>query len=124
MRGPTRKEITLFDTIILTEEIRDLDGKIIGCRYIDHNWIFQKVRNDRNYPNRSKVVEGNWIILLYLHDVLLCSSSDKKKIHFDVTDKIRALEDPAARQHLLTLLDTAKNNIELTVSVSELRLAE
>ena len=47
-----------------------------------------------------------------------------KKTHFDVTDKIRALEDPAARQHLLTLLDTAKNNIELAVSVSELRLAE
>ena len=53
-----------YATVVLQtdnyDKIRDLDGKIISCRYvIDTIWIFQKVRNDRKQPNSKSTVEGN-----------------------------------------------------------------
>ena len=58
--GPYRQEM-LFDSILLNDEIRDLDDKVIDCLYVDHSWIFHKVRNDRKHPNGRQTVESNFI---------------------------------------------------------------
>ena len=65
--GPYRKEVK-YDTIALTDELRKLDGEIIDCRYVDHSWIFMKLRQDRKHPNGKRSVDGkrklfNFIII-------------------------------------------------------------
>ena len=53
--GPYNQEIK-HDTITLTGELRKLDGEIVDCRYVDHHWIFIKVRTDRKHPNGKRCV--------------------------------------------------------------------
>lgn len=53
--GPHRTEI-YFATIALTKEIRDLDGRIIECRFADRQWIFVRQRNDRHHPNGRNAI--------------------------------------------------------------------
>lgn len=62
--GPGMKEIC-FDTIALTDEIIQYDGCIIACKYIDHQWIFKRVRRDRSHPNGRRTVEGIKYIMIF-----------------------------------------------------------
>ena len=48
-----------FDVIKLTDELRELDGRIIDCIYKDNQWVFQRLRHDRKSPNNRKAVESN-----------------------------------------------------------------
>ncbi len=48
-----------FAMIKLTDEIRELDGRIIDCHYVDNQcWVFSKLRDDRKYPNVKLVIES------------------------------------------------------------------
>jgi hypothetical protein len=48
-----------FALIKLTDEIRELDGRIIDCHYVDNQcWVFSKLRDDRKYPNVKPVIES------------------------------------------------------------------
>ncbi len=40
-----------FALIKLTDEIRELNDRIIDCYYVDNQWVFKKLRNDRQHPN-------------------------------------------------------------------------
>ena len=55
--GPRRREIE-FDTINLTPELMEMDGKIIECHRIDNQWIFHHLRTDRTHPNGRRSVTG------------------------------------------------------------------
>ena len=58
--GPWPNNTTAkFDDIQLTDELRKLDGRIIDCIYVDNQWVFQKLRNDRKHPNVRQAAEGN-----------------------------------------------------------------
>ena len=58
--GPWPNNTTAkFDDIQLTDELRKLDGRIIDCIYVDNQWVFQKLRNDRKHPNRREAAESN-----------------------------------------------------------------
>ncbi len=48
-----------FDVIKLTDELRELDGRIIDCIYKDNQWVFQRLRHDRKSPNNRKAAESN-----------------------------------------------------------------
>lgn len=52
------RKYQVYDTIAVTDEIRELDGHIIDCDYVDHQWIFKEVRHDRKHPNGRKAVDG------------------------------------------------------------------
>jgi hypothetical protein len=67
--GPRQSEIK-YGTIFLTEEIKKLDGRIITCRYFDHQWIFCAQRHDRNHPNGRRAIKGTTISPL--HFILNC----------------------------------------------------
>ena len=45
-----------YAPIALTDETRELDGRIIDCRYVDGRWVFQKLRHDRQHPNGLNAV--------------------------------------------------------------------
>jgi len=38
-----------------TDELRRLDGFIIEGHYVYHNWVFDRIRNDRIHPNGLKL---------------------------------------------------------------------
>ncbi|KAK4023699.1 hypothetical protein OUZ56_009098 [Daphnia magna] len=58
MFGRSCAEIKWDETIPLTDEIRNLDGCIVDCRYVDQRWMFVKQRFDRNIPNGKRALEG------------------------------------------------------------------
>lgn len=58
--GVLRKKIGLlfvggleapFDKIKLTRELKDLDNKIIECKYENNAWVFMRERTDKSFPN-------------------------------------------------------------------------
>ncbi|KAI9556339.1 hypothetical protein GHT06_018913 [Daphnia sinensis] len=77
--GPNRTEVK-WETILLTDEIRNLDGRIVDCIYEDHHWVFVKERPDRIHPNGRG----------------------------SLSRKIRALEQPVSREFLVTTLSKCR----------------
>lgn len=55
--GPGRIEMK-YTTIDLTDDLKKMNGSIIECRYVDHHWIFVRLRNDRKHPNGRRTVIG------------------------------------------------------------------
>ena len=60
--GPGRRDMK-YDTINLTPEMKEMDGEIIECRRVDHQWIFDHLRTDRTHPNGRRAVNGIFISL-------------------------------------------------------------
>ena len=65
--GPNRFELK-YDTITLTDQLREMNDKIIECRRVDNQWIFHYLCTDRRHPNRSKALQGKIVfdLLFYL----------------------------------------------------------
>jgi len=61
--GGTGKSMDEYCEINLTEEIQEFDGKIIDCKYADNQWIFVKVRNDRQHPNGRRTVVSKYLFV-------------------------------------------------------------
>lgn len=40
-----------FGQIKLTKELRELDNKIIECKYENNAWVFMRERTDKSFPN-------------------------------------------------------------------------
>ncbi len=55
-----------FGSIALTDEIRELDGRIIDCYYVDNQWVFKKLRNDREHPNGRIAVTSKQMFAICL----------------------------------------------------------
>lgn len=63
-KGPQREEFK-HATIKLTEKLRCMDGSIIVCHYVDHNWVFVRLRKDSDLPNGKNAFEGNASFKIY-----------------------------------------------------------
>lgn len=59
LKGPERKEVK-HGTIDLTEDLRNMDGSIIECRFVDDRWMFVRIRNDSELPNGKHAIEGKF----------------------------------------------------------------
>lgn len=35
----------------LTKELKELNGKIVECKFENNNWVFMRERIDKSYPN-------------------------------------------------------------------------
>ena len=68
--GPGRREMK-FDTMNLTSEMKEMDGKIIECRRADHQWIFDHETTDRSHPNGRRAVNGKTTLHSIQVDLLL-----------------------------------------------------
>lgn len=55
----SQREEVKHGSIKLTEELRNMDSSIIVCRYVDHHWVFVRLRNDSDIPNGQNALEGN-----------------------------------------------------------------
>ena len=67
--GPGRRKIK-YDTINVTPEMKKMDGEIIECRRVDHQWIFDHLRIDRTHPNGRRTVNGNCISFVYYLQIM------------------------------------------------------
>ena len=63
--GPNRMEIN-FASIALTDELRQLNGRIIGCTYVDNQWVFARGRHDREHPNGRIAIESIYRLIMLL----------------------------------------------------------
>ena len=56
--GPKAIEVPQATLALTQGEMKELDGRIVDCRYVDHQWILTNVRNDRSHPNSKKCALG------------------------------------------------------------------
>lgn len=47
-----------FGYIRLTKDIKELDNKIIECKFENNQWVFMRERTDKSFPNHYKTVEA------------------------------------------------------------------
>jgi hypothetical protein len=59
-----------FASIKLTDEIRELNDRIIDCYYFDNQWVFKKLRNDRQHPNGRIAVTSKQTVYSWFVSVL------------------------------------------------------
>lgn len=99
MFGRSCAEIKWDETILLTDEIRNLDGCIVDCRYVDQRWMFVKQRFDRNIPNGKRALEGMLYRISLIRQIFRFLFSD---CHLG---KLHALKHPVSRNLLLETLE-------------------
>jgi len=78
-KGSQREE-SKYATIKLTEKFRCMDGSIIVCRYVDHHWVFVRLRNDSDLPNGKNALEGNASFSFYYDFIIKLFCSLQRKI--------------------------------------------
>lgn len=50
-----------------TNALKDLDGKIVECKYENNQWKFMRERTDKSYPNSLNTAKGERLFC-----VLMC----------------------------------------------------
>ena len=55
---PVANTEKVYSTITLTDQLKEMNNKIIECHWVDNQWIFHDIRPDRLRPNAEKTVEG------------------------------------------------------------------
>ena len=91
------KEI-LYDKTNITDETREMDGLIADYRYVNPQWIFIALRNDRKHPNGKNTLKRIVYTICFNHKYF-----NLKKIEtgFLRTGKMVAFNKPVTRQVLL-----------------------
>lgn len=54
-----------FSTIKLTKELKELNNKIIECKYENNQWMFMRERTDKSFPNSFTTAVGKYIVFYY-----------------------------------------------------------
>lgn len=49
---------TPFAEMPFKNALKDLDKKIIECKYESNKWVFMRVRTDKSYPNAYTTAVG------------------------------------------------------------------
>ena len=52
---------TQFASIKYSKTLKDLDNKIIECKYENNQWVFMRERTDKSYPNSYNTAMGELI---------------------------------------------------------------
>lgn len=47
-----------FASTKVTKDIKDLDGKIIECKFENNSWVFMRERTDKSFPNSFNTAMG------------------------------------------------------------------
>lgn len=47
-----------FDQIKMNKQLKDLNGKIVECKYEDNKWVFMRERIDKSFPNGHRTALG------------------------------------------------------------------
>ena len=55
-----------FSKIKFSRILKDLDNKIIECKYENNQWTFMRERTDKSYPNSYNTARGNFLRLFFL----------------------------------------------------------
>jgi hypothetical protein len=48
-----------FAPIAITEDLKELHGRIVECRYVNGQWKLVRIRNDRPHPHSRRSVMSN-----------------------------------------------------------------
>ena len=43
-----------FSQMKVTKELRELDGKIIECKFENNSWVFMRERTDKSFPKAHR----------------------------------------------------------------------
>lgn len=47
-----------FATMKYSKSLRDLDNKIVECKFEENQWKFMRERTDKSYPNSFNTAKG------------------------------------------------------------------
>lgn len=48
-----------FAQMKYTKHLKDLNGKIIECKFENNSWVLMRERTDKSFPNSYTTAEGN-----------------------------------------------------------------
>lgn len=84
---------TPFAAMKYTSAMRELDGKIIECKFEDDQWKFMRVRTDKSYPNSYNTAKGCLFeVLVHLYFLL-------------VSAVCGSIQDPVTKEKLLDFIE-------------------
>lgn len=49
-----------FAEMKITKATKDLDGKIVECKWENNQWVFMRERTDKSFPNAVETAMGEW----------------------------------------------------------------
>jgi mRNA-capping enzyme len=52
---------TPFAEMPFKNALKDLDKKIIECKFENNKWVFMRVRTDKSYPNAYSTAVGEFL---------------------------------------------------------------
>lgn len=85
-----------FATIKYTKYLKELDGKIIECKFEKNSWIFMRERTDKSYPNSHNTAMG---------ESNFFSSSDCSDFWFSQISAVcKSIQYPVTTQYLLQFI--------------------
>lgn len=47
-----------YATMKITKDLKELDGKIIECKFEKNQWVFMRERTDKSFPNSFTTAQG------------------------------------------------------------------
>ena len=50
--------------ILYTKDIKELDNKIIECKYENNQWVFMRERTDKSFPNSYNTAVGEYHLFI------------------------------------------------------------
>lgn len=56
---------TPFATMKYTNALKDLDGKIVECKYENNQWKCMRERTDKSYPNSLNTAKGGRLSVFF-----------------------------------------------------------
>lgn len=62
-----------FAKMKYSKALKDLDNKIVECKFEDNQWKFMRERTDKSFPNAYDTANGKFRIFLNFHLKILIS---------------------------------------------------
>lgn len=59
-----------FSQMKITKEIKDMDNRIIECKFENNQWKFMRERTDKSYPNAYSTAMGKFLQLYLFNQKL------------------------------------------------------
>lgn len=76
-----------FAQMKYTKAVKDLDNKIIECKFVNRQWEFMRERTDKTFPNSYNTAKAVWnSIMQPVTEQLLLHRIDKYRYRGDEVD--------------------------------------
>lgn len=82
-----------FAMMKYTSALKELDGKIVECKFENEQWKFMRIRSDKSYPNSLNTAKGGCVDILWT------------RFYFVVSAVWGSIQNPVTKEKLLDFIE-------------------